>query len=506
MKKVYAKDNQGKKRLRAVAVTLFVIEILLSAAVLAYLLKLAVLPDKIYRIILFSLCGIAALQLFLLLLGRKRKPKGNSKINVAISSILIVALLISGGGIYYFYGKLDDINADLTKYTVLTVYSLNESSVSRLHDLSSGRVLGTRGIIDDENNKLALENITEKNGAAPKTEEFIDFADQVDALYSGKVDAILVNHSFMSLITEQRPGFNEKVKEVYSIKLEKASAAIATDIFTTKPFNIYISGVDATRGLSEITDYCNSDVNMIMSINPVTKSILLVNIPRDYYIGLNGDSSKMDKLTHAGSYGIETSMNTIEAFFGIEFSGYVKVNFKSVVNIVDALGGVDVDSELAFSSFASLSGDRYWFSVGENHLTGDSALAFSRERYSFQDGDRQRGKNQQLVINAIIQKMTSSAIITNFAGVLDAVTSNVKTSISTETLNAFLKMQLTEMSAWNISMTSVTGSDDHQVTYTGGSQVLYVMRPNTESVEEAKAKLTQNMALPIKEETDDSKK
>ena len=200
---------------------------------------------------------------------------------------------------------------------------------------------------------------------------------------------------------------------------------------TKEPFFIYLSGSD-TRKVENIPEKGLSDVNMVIAVDPVKHKMLMVNTPRDYYVALDGDSNKMDKLTHAGNYGIRCSMNTLEALYDIKFKYYVKVNFKSLVDIVDALGGITVNSEKAFSSRHSLSKKTYSFTKGANNLTGDAALAFARERKAFAEGDRQRGKNQQLVISAIVDKAISPSILnpSKFREILQSVTKNTKTNIS----------------------------------------------------------------------------
>jgi len=259
---------------------------------------------------------------------------------------------------------------------------------------------------------------------------------------------------------------------------------------TKEPFIIYVSGSD-TRNVSDIPDEGLSDVNMIIAVNPKEHKMLMINTPRDYYVALYGDTNKMDKLTHAGNKGIECSMQTLEALYDIKFNYYVKINFKSVVDIVDALGGVTVDSEIAFSSSYSLSEKRYYFNQGPNELSGDAALAFVRERKSLASGDRQRGKNQQLVISAIVDKAISPSILNpkNFKKLLKSVTDNTKMNISQSEITALFRMQLSDMSGWDIQSLSVDGRGSSMYTYSYPSQPLYVMIPDEETLNEAKTAL-----------------
>ena len=254
-----------------------------------------------------------------------------------------------------------------------------------------------------------------------------------------------------------------------------------------EPFIVYISGIDS-RNVSDIHEKSLSDVNMIIVVNPKTHKILMVNTPRDYYVGLKGDPNKLDKLTHAGSYGIDWSMQTLAALYDIDINYYIKVNFKSVVDIVNAIGGVTVESEQSFSSNASLSKTRYYFKKGENTLNGDQALAFVRERYSLPGGDRQRGINQQKIISAVIDKVISPYILnsSNLKSLLDSFISNMKTNISYSEISDLIKMQLSKMPSWDIETVSVDGTGAYKTTYSMGSQSLYVMIPNQESIDTAK--------------------
>lgn len=259
---------------------------------------------------------------------------------------------------------------------------------------------------------------------------------------------------------------------------------------TIHPFVVYLSGIDS-RDVSTIKDKALSDVNMMIAINPKTKKVLMVNIPRDYYVGLWGDPDKMDKLTHAGSHGVDCSIATVEAIFDIKTDYCVKVNFKSVVDIVEALDGITVQSEFNFSSSASLSGKTYTFKVGENKLTGDQALAFARERKSFQKGDIQRSIHQQVIIKSIFNKIISPAILnpSKLNGILKAITSNMKTNISASDIKALVRMQQNDMASWDIQTTYVEGTGTMRPTYSMGSQKLSVKIPDEASIATAKQAL-----------------
>ena len=253
---------------------------------------------------------------------------------------------------------------------------------------------------------------------------------------------------------------------------------------TKEPFVVYLSGVD-TRG--ELTEKARSDVNIIAAVNPETKQVVLINTPRDYYVDLAGTNSK-DKLTHAGLYGVQTSMDTLGNLYGVDVQHYIRINFAGFINIVDALGGVDVYSDQAFTSVGSPGYyDPTTFAEGWNHLDGKSALAFARERHAFASGDIQRGINQMKVIDAMMNKIKSPTVLMSFSKLMDAVSDCFVTSLSQEQISALVRMQLASLSDWDIQSYAVTGtSGKSSQCYSAKGQSLYVMKPDENSVNQAK--------------------
>ena len=240
---------------------------------------------------------------------------------------------------------------------------------------------------------------------------------------------------------------------------------------TKEPFVIYLSGVD-TRG--ELAEKARSDVNILAVVNPQTKQVALINTPRDYYVDLAGTNSK-DKLTHAGLYGVETSMATLGNLYGVNVDQYLRINFAGFISIIDAVGGVDVYSDQAFTSVGSPGYyDPTTFAEGWNHLDGKSALAFARERHAFASGDIQRGINQMKVIDAMMNKIKSPTVLMSFSKLMDAVSDCFVTSLSQEQISALVRMQLASLSDWDIQSYSAKG------------QSLYVMKPDENSVNQAK--------------------
>ena len=251
-----------------------------------------------------------------------------------------------------------------------------------------------------------------------------------------------------------------------------------------EPFVVYLSGVD-TRG--ELTEKARSDVNILAAVNPVTKQVVLINTPRDYYVDLAGTNSK-DKLTHAGLYGVQTSMDTLGNLYGVDVQHYIRINFAGFINIVDALGGVDVYSDQAFTSVGSPGYyDPTTFAEGWNHLDGKAALAFARERHAFKTGDVQRGINQMKVIDAMLNKIKSPALLMGFSKIMDSAADCFVTSLSQNQISALVRMQLSDFAEWNIESYTVTGSSGSSTKcYSAKGQKLYVMKPDESSVAKAK--------------------
>lgn len=254
---------------------------------------------------------------------------------------------------------------------------------------------------------------------------------------------------------------------------------------TKEPFVVYLSGVD-NRG--ELTENARSDVNILAVVNPVTKQAALINTPRDYYVDLAGTESK-DKLTHAGLYGVETSMATLGNLYGVDVDHYIRINFAGFISIIDAIGGVDVYSDQAFTSVGSPGYyDPTTFAEGWNHLDGKSALAFARERHAFKTGDIQRGINQMKVIDAMANNLKSPTLLMSFSKLMDAAADCFVTSFSQEQISALVRMQLGDLASWDIQSYTVTGSGaKSSKCYSAKGQSLYVMKPDENSVNEAKA-------------------
>lgn len=327
---------------------------------------------------------------------------------------------------------------------------------------------GYQTSVDQENNDKMLDDVQTVAGRELKLSEYDTVTDLANGLLSGQIEAAIYNEAFDGVIEESIEDYKDQVKILYQYGIETEIQQEDTNV--EAPFNVYISGIDVS---GPITTNSRSDVNIIMTVNPNTKKILLTTTPRDYYVTIpNISGEQRDKLTHAGIYGVDASMATLEQLYGIDISYYARVNFTSLITIVDALGGVDVNSEFSFSS-----GD-YNFVQGVNHLDGKAALAFSRERYSFESGDNQRGRNQEAVLTAILQKAMSPAILTSANQILSEVSDCVETNMTQDEMAKFINMQLSDGAGWTIESTAATGTGDNQACFSSGSQLLYVMWPD----------------------------
>ena len=307
-------------------------------------------------------------------------------------------------------------------------------------------------------------------------------------LLNDKIDSFLIEESQEKILSENSEDYY-KTRVLYRFKVEYKEENISksTDI-TTKPFNVYISGIDTYNSINSVS---RSDVNMIASINPNTHKVSLVSIPRDYYVPLYNKPGNKDKLTHAGIYGIETSIKTIENLLDIDINYYVKFNFNSVINLVDALGGIKVNSEYDFESglYDEKTTQVYKYHKGINNLNGKQALSFARERYSFGDGDRVRAAHQQEIIESILDKVTSPSIVVNYTSLLDAMSDTFTTNMDGDSLKKFIKKVLDENQKWEVEKKVLNGEGSLEYTYSYPKQKLYVMLSDEDDVNEAKEQI-----------------
>lgn len=468
--------NKGIWFFRAIAIISIIIFIVFG--IMLYVLDM--IPFK-YLIIFYIVFGLLYLYLFITSFPKKIK----NKFKISSCVFLILFGTIFGVGIKYLNDTMDFvgvISKDLFQKEVYYVMTLENSKYKDIKDLDGKSI----GIYSSKNSTKASNELNKKIKNISK--EYKNVVELFEDLQDNKIDAVLINESTKNLLDTDLADMKLKLKEIYKVyvSIEKTDIVKVVDI-TKKPFNIYVAGGDAYGSIDNVT---NTDVNMIITVDPINRKVLLTSIPRDYYVNLPsfGDDA-YDKLTHAGYYGIEESAKAIENLLDIDINYYVKVNFSTIEGVIDAIEGVDVYSDYSFK--ADIYPDYFTFKKGMNHLNGKQALAFARERHSFKDGDVQRVKNQQKVLTAIIKKITSSTtLVTNFSQILDSVGNSFSTNMETKNINRFVKMQLNDMRGWSIESQNLIGTDLYtKETYTYPSLELYVMKQDKKSVDAAKEKI-----------------
>ena len=341
------------------------------------------------------------------------------------------------------------------------------------------------GVESSDNMQAAVSDIQKQIGSEIQTTECDSVQTQAQQLLDEEVDAIIYNGAYTSLMEENVTDFSKKIKILYTfdirVQLDFGNSGATDDSITKEPFTIYISGID-TYG--EVSETSRSDVNLIAVVNPKTYQILLVTTPRDYYVPIPGVSGgQKDKLTHAGIYGIDASMRTLGELYETDINYYARLNFTSLIDIVDTLGGVDVYSELAFQT-GTESGCIVDVQEGWNHLNGEQALAFSRERHALADGDNQRGKNQQAVLTAMLRKCLSPTMLLKAGTIMNQVSSEVETNLSQAQINSLIKYQLNKNATWTIQSVAATGTNDKGYCYSSGDIPLFIMDPDEDVVQE----------------------
>ena len=476
--KAPVKKPVNKKKKHVVGRILAIIQAILSIVVLGLLFALNVLPMKF---VVLAAVLLVILWVFAYFSQFTKKAHIAGKIESLIMCILLIL------GTYYLsvtHNFLDNVTGSSVKVDNMIIAVMKDDPAESLAD-AVDYTFGIQTVIDAENTEKTLAQIEENIGQEVKIQVYDSIFDQFEALYNGDVDVIVYNEAFIGDIYDNHPTLDEDIRVLDNVKIEtKIEEVVQSDKKVTKEaFTVYLSGMD-TYG--HISSGGRSDVNILATVNPKTKQVLLTTTPRDYYVVLPGVSNgAYDKLTHAGNYGVDCSMNTLAELYGIEIDHYVKVNFTSVVKMVEELGGVDVYSEYEFDSIYG-----YHFEQGWNTITdGEEALAFVRERKNLPGGDNQRGKNQQAMITAMINKAMSPAIMANYAGLLGSLDGNFETSMTTNDIMSLIKKQLDQGGDWNIVSQAVTGFDSNNTCYSSGSMMLYVMEQDPDSVAAAKAQI-----------------
>ena len=459
---------------------IILLQFLMSAWLVFSLWSGGMIPMRFLAVI----AGIAFVMVMATLAMQYAESVGTNLLGM-ILSVLFMAVAAKGATIFMSANSmLANVGGATYKIDNMVVVVRKDDPAGSLID-AKDYIFGRQTSADQEKTEKMLNEIRSRVGQEISVLQYDTVQSEAAALLGGEIEAAVYNEAFTGVLEEAIESYSEQVRVLdhFEIRTEVGTAGRGVN----EPFNVYISGIDVS---GPITTTSRSDVNIIMNVNPDTKKILLTTTPRDYYVTIpevSGD--QRDKLTHAGIYGVDRSMAALENLYGVDLSYYAKVNFTSLIKIVDALGGVDVESDYAFSAGG------YSFSQGTNHLDGDAALAFSRERYSFSDGDNQRGKNQEAVLAAIIKKASSPTVLASANQILRNISKSVETNMTQDEMAQLINMQLSGGGDWDVESQAASGKGDTQTCFSSGSLPLYVMWPDEAVV----AELSEKMRLVLEE-------
>lgn len=461
------------------AIILSVILVVFTGGLIYQIFKLQILPDNILIPIILVL--ILLTMIFVLLINFST----HGLVSKILCSLMVVVLsAVYGLGNYYLYSTnttLETVTDQENKAkNTVSVVALNSSGLEDVNSLE-GSKLGVLKTIGNEATKKSLTDL-KKNNVTYTKKTYDNMLGMLKALYDGEVDAIVLNEAYRSNVCdlEDYTNFNNDTKVIHKTVYytKENSSSLAVSDITSKPFNILISGNDSFGSLDE---NARSDVDMLVTINPVTSTILLTSIPRDSYVkevcnDYACNYGAYDKLTHTGIYGVDTTKDTIENMLDIDINYVYRVNFTSMIDIVDALGGVDVTvpEGMAVSKFYTNS-NLEGVHEGENRLDGKRALAYSRERKAYLDGDLQRARNQQQVLQAMFKKATSPEIIKNYTSLLKALVGAFDTNMTTQEITSFIKYQIQAKPSWKFEQFVLKGDNDLRTSAELGSEVSVVI-------------------------------
>ena len=485
--------KEQNKVLRGIGIVLSILLVVASFYLLYQLIKINVLPTKL--LFLITIVFVLLDAIFALLLCYYTRAIVSKIICVVITLVLIFGSCLGG----YYISKTGSLLTNITNVTkhakntvsVVVKQSSDIKNKSQLNGLSVGtlRTIGTQG------SSKALTELS-KDGIVMNQSEYDSLSAMLEAFYNGEVDAIIINESSRSQILdmESYADFDNNTRVVYqtSYKVENTDKANAVSDITSKPFNVLISGSDTRGGFDENG---RSDVIMVATVNPKTSTILLTSVPRDFYVTTACDAADgcmqgaLDKITHTGIHGTNTTKRTVEQLLGVEINYTFKVGFDTVTDLVDALGGVDVYVEPGYAV------TNQYFSVheGVNHLNGHDALEYARERYAYTEGDRQRTKNQQQVLMGIVNEATKPSVITKYASIMDAMANTFSTTMSNEEISDLIKYQINNNPKWKMEQYMVDGTGDTLMCAELGDAAS-VMVPDQSTVKMAKDKINAVLA------------
>ena len=421
-------------------------------------------------IITIGLLVVLAISIFL------QKTK---KSPLVTTVVLVIFSLVSLVGIFGFKQMIDITN----RMNQTAAFSEVEMSIvvpkeSDIKDVSQLTSVQAPTKVDKNNIEILMSALKKDKKVDVKVDDVASYQEAYDNLKSGKSKAMVLSGSYASLLESVDSNYASNLKTIYTYKIKKKNSNSAKQV-DSKVFNIYISGIDTYGPISTVS---RSDVNIIMTVNMNTHKILLTTTPRDAYVKIpGGGADQYDKLTHAGIYGVETSEQTLENLYGIKIDYYARINFTSFLKLIDQLGGVTVHNDQAFTQ------GKFDFPVGDIQMNSEQALGFVRERYNLDGGDNDRGKNQEKVISAILNKLASLKSVSNFTSIVNNLQDSVQTNMSLDTINALANTQLDSGSKFTVTSQAVTGtgSTGQLISYAMPNSSLYMMKLDNSSVESA---------------------
>lgn len=404
------------------------------------------------------------------------------KAKILTSIVLIVSLLVASLGMFGLQEVIDfssrlNSNASISEYE-MSVLVPADSDITDIKQVTS---LLAPANYDQENIKSLLDDIASMKSVDVPTQATESYLTAYQDMLAGQGQAMVLNGVFTNILESEDPDFSSKVKKIYSFKIT-TQVSPSVEQISGDSFNIYISGIDTYGPISSVS---RSDVNIIMTVNRKTNKILLTTTPRDSYVAIaDGGQNQYDKLTHAGIYGVDASVHTLENLYGIDISNYIRLNFTSFLQLIDLVGGIEVYNE---QEFTSLHGN-YHFPVGEVHMNSEQALGFVRERYSLANGDNDRGKNQEKVIAALIKKLSLPENLTNYQAILKGLEGSIQTDMSLETIMQLVNTQLAGGNQFTVESQALTGTGQMGLTsYAMPGSQLYMMEINPDSLAQVKA-------------------
>ena len=478
MNKRSKRARSGKVK-RSINIALLTIYVLLGGFLLFLIFRHNILAFRYLNVMTAAVVILVALASLLLIIYRKAE-----KFTIFFLTLAILMSSVSFFALQQFVGFTSHINStsNYSEYS-MSVVVLKDSDVHNVTQLDS--ITGPTDTDNDNIQKL-IADIKTSQSKELTVEQSTSYLAAYKSLLAGDTKAIILNSVFENIIESEYPDYASKIKKIYTKELTK-TVETPKDV-KGDSFNVYISGIDTYGPISSVS---RSDVNIIMTVNRETKKILLTTTPRDSYVPIaDGGNNQKDKLTHAGIYGVDASIHTLENLYGIDLNYYARLNFTSFLKLIDLLGGVDVHNDQEFTAHTNGK----FYPVGNVHLDSEQALSFVRERYSLADGDRDRGRNQQKVIVAILQKLTSTEALKNYDSIIKGLQDSVQTNMPLETMMNLANAQLESGGTYKINSQDLKGTGRMDLpSYAMPDSNLYMMEISDSSLESVKAAINDVM-------------